>query len=131
MRRSRANIEIGVFDPMALRGEDTLLLASLMERGELPLFVPDAIVEHSVPLSLPASLRKDFRSAYLERRMYQTIASKEVKIRISHRERLKLLSAMWKTAGQHSIGRSAWFALVVRQTFKRALSFGYHFRLHR
>jgi hypothetical protein len=30
---------VGLFDPSALRAEDTLLLASLMQRGELPFFV--------------------------------------------------------------------------------------------
>jgi hypothetical protein len=32
---------------------------------------------------------------------------------------------MWKAAGQDSIGRSAWFVLVVRQAFQRVISFGY------
>jgi hypothetical protein len=115
-----------VFDPLALRGEDTLLLARLMEAGELPLFVPDAMVEHSIPLSLLGALRKDLRSAYLERQMYETIAASGLKIYVTHRERLRLLSSMWRTARRDSIGRSAWFALVLRQTFKRVLSFGYH-----
>jgi glycosyltransferase involved in cell wall biosynthesis len=127
IRRARANLETGIFDPVALRGEDTLLLARLMEAGELPLFVPDAVVEHSIPLSFIGSLRKDFRSAYLERRMYQTIAVSGAKIRLSHRERLQLLSSMWKTAGRASIGRSAWFALLLRQGFKRMLSYGYKY----
>jgi glycosyltransferase involved in cell wall biosynthesis len=125
IRRTRANIETGVFDPVALRGEDTLLLAKLMQLGELPLFVPDAIVEHCIPLSLMESLRKDFRSARLEKGTYDTVASKGVRVRVTHRERLKLLSSMWKTARRESIGRSAWFVLVVRQGFKRMLSFGY------
>jgi glycosyltransferase involved in cell wall biosynthesis len=125
IRRRRADIEAGVFDPVALRGEDTLLLAKLMQVGELPLFVADAIVEHCVPLSLMESLRKDFRSARLEKGTYDTIASKGVRVRVTHRERLKLLSSMWKTARRESIGRSAWFVLVVRQGFKRMLSFGY------
>jgi|HubBroStandDraft_5_1064220.scaffolds.fasta_scaffold05168_2 glycosyltransferase involved in cell wall biosynthesis len=126
IRRRRADIETGVFDPLALRGEDTLLLARLMEAGELPLFVPDAMVEHSIPLSLLGALRKDLRSAYLERQMYETIAASGLKIYVTHRERLRLLSSMWRTARRDSIGRSAWFALVLRQTFKRVLSFGYH-----
>jgi glycosyltransferase involved in cell wall biosynthesis len=127
IRRRSVDIESGIFDPVALRGEDTLFLASLIEAGELPLFVPDAIVEHSIPLSLLASLRKDFRSAQLERRMYETIAASGVRIHVTHGERLKLLSSMWKTAQRDSIGRSAWFALVLRQGFKRVLSFGYHY----
>src|SRR5271170_6172996 len=46
IRRARTDVENGLFDPAALRGEDTLLLANLMQAGELPLFVPDAVVEH-------------------------------------------------------------------------------------
>jgi glycosyltransferase involved in cell wall biosynthesis len=125
MRRARADVEAGVFDPVALRAEDTLLLANLMQRGELPLFVPDAIVEHVIPLSLMECLWKDIRSVYLEGNAYDIIASKGVRIRVTHRERLRLLSAMWKTAGQQSIGRSAWFVLVVRQTLQRTISSGY------
>jgi hypothetical protein len=101
------------------------LLANLMQVGELPLFVPDAVVEHAIPLSLMGCLRKDIRSVYLERRAYDIIASKGVKIRVTHRERLRLLWSMWKAAGQDSIGRSAWFVLVVRQAFQRVICFGY------
>ncbi|MGO9434929.1 MAG: hypothetical protein ACLP00_11665, partial [Terracidiphilus sp.] len=42
IRRARLGIETDVFDPVALRAEDTLLLANLMQVGELPLFVPEA-----------------------------------------------------------------------------------------
>ena len=91
IRRTRVDIETGVFDPAALRAEDTLLLADLMQAGELPLFVSDALVEHYIPLSLVACLRKDIRSAYLERRTYNIIASKGVRIRLTQRERLQLL----------------------------------------
>ena len=123
IRRTLVDIEAGVFDPAALRAEDTLLLANLMQRGELPWFVPDAIVEHAIPLSLMGCLRKDIRSAYLEGRTYEIIASKGVKIRVTHGERLQMLASMWKAAGQPSIGRSAWFVLVVRQTLQRTISF--------
>jgi glycosyltransferase involved in cell wall biosynthesis len=129
IRRVSVDTETGLFDPVALRGEDTLLLAKLMQAGELPVFVPKATVEHCVPLSLMECLRKDLRSADLERGTYDTIASKGVRVRVTHRERLKLLFSMWKSAHQESIGRSAWFALVLRQGFKRMLSFGYQFRV--
>jgi len=125
IRRSRVNIEAGLFDPVALRAEDTLLLANLMERGELPFFVEKATVQHSVPLSLLGCVLKDLRSAYLEGRTYDIIAAKGVRIRLSHRERLSMLASMWKIAGQDSIGRSAWFVLVARQTLQRIVSFGY------
>jgi hypothetical protein len=125
IRRTRVDIEAGLFDPVALRAEDTLLLANLMERGELPFFVANATVQHSIPLSLMGCVLKDLRSAYLEGRTYDIIAAKGVKIRLSHRERLRILASMWKIAGQDSIGRSAWFVLVARQTLQRIVSFGY------
>lgn len=125
MRRTRVDIQAGAFDPLAFRAEDTLLLADLMQAGELPLFVPDALVEHYIPLSLAACFRKDIRSAYLEGRTYNIIASKGVRIRLTNRERLQLLLSMWRTAREPSIGRSAWFVLVVRQAIQRMISLGY------
>ena len=126
MRRERADLETGVFDPDAMRAEDTLLLANLMQDGKLPLFVPGAIVEHAIPLSLMQCVQKDVRSVSLEGKAYGVIAEKGIRIRITHRERLKLLWSMWKAAGQNSIGRSAWFVLVVRQSLQRIISFVYH-----
>jgi glycosyltransferase involved in cell wall biosynthesis len=124
-RRTHLDIEAGVFDTVALRAEDTLLLADLIERGELPLFVPSAIVQHETPFSLMECLRKDIRSAYLELGTYDIIASKGVKFRVTHPERLRMLQSMWKTAGQPSIGRSAWFVLAARQVLRLALHFAY------
>jgi glycosyltransferase involved in cell wall biosynthesis len=125
VRRSRANIEEGLFDPVALRAEDTLLLANLMQGGELPLFAVNATVQHVISLSLIECFLKDIRSAVVEGRAYEIIASKGVRIRVTHRERLKVLSSMWKVAGHGSIGRSAWFVLVARQTLQRIVSLGY------
>ena len=127
IRRTRAQSGAGLFDPAALRGEDTLLLANLLQRGELPLFVPDAIVQHDITLSLVACLRKDIRSAFLEGRTYRLIASKGVRIRVTPGERLSLLLSMWKTAGQPSIGRTAWFVVVGRQALQRMISVVYNF----
>jgi hypothetical protein len=123
IRRTRVNIESGIFDQAALRAEDTLLLADLLQADELQLFVTDAIVEHYIPLSLVGCFRKDIRSAYLEGRTYDIIASKGLRIRLTHRERLQLLKSMWKTARQPAIGRSAWFVLAVRQAL--LLIFGF------
>lgn len=127
IRRTRVDTQMGVFDPLAFRAEDTLLLADLMQAGELPLFVPDALVEHYIPLSVAACFRKDIRSAYLEGRTYNIIASKGVRIRLTNQERLQLLSSMWRTAGQPSIGRSAWFVLVARQAIQRMISLAYKY----
>jgi glycosyltransferase involved in cell wall biosynthesis len=128
IRRMKANVEGGLFDVRALRAEDTLLLAKLMQNGELPWFVVDATVQHSIYLSLPKCLLKDVRSAYLETKTYDIIAAKGVKIRVSQRERLRVLWSTWKIAGQSSMGRSAWFVLVARQTLQRIVSFAYGWR---
>jgi glycosyltransferase involved in cell wall biosynthesis len=125
IRRMRVNIEAGLFDPVAHRAEDTLLLVQLMQNGELPWFVANATVQHAIPLSLMECLLKDIRSAYLEGRTYDIIASKGVRIRVSHRQRLRVLWSMWKTAGQNSIGRPAWFVLVSRQALQRIITFVY------
>jgi glycosyltransferase involved in cell wall biosynthesis len=126
IRRDRVSMENDIFDPVALRAEDTLLLANLMQSGELPVFVSNAVVEHLIPLSLLQCLRKDIKSVYLERRAYDMITAKGLRIRLTHRERLRLLWSMWKTAGQDSIGRSAWFVVVLRQAFQRTISLGVH-----
>jgi hypothetical protein len=126
IRHSRVDVQRGLFDPVALRAEDTLLLSNLMQAGELPFFVPDAIVQHATPFSLMERLWKSIRSAYLEGRTYEIIASRGVRIRVSHRERLSMLWSMWKASGQPSIGRSAWFVLVAKQALQRMISFSYH-----
>src|SRR5438445_12482376 len=125
IRRSRVDLKRGIFDPVARRAEDTLLLSSLMQAGELPFFAHDAIVQHATPSSLMGSLRKSIRSAYLEGRTYEIIASKGVRIRVSHRERLSMLWYMWKASGEHSIGRAAWFLLVAKQGLQRIITIAY------
>ena len=125
IRRERVDVEAGVFDPAALRAEDTLLLAHLIQEGKLPLFVPNAVVEHAIPLSLMQCVQKDIQSVSLQHKAYGIIASKGVRIRITNRERLSLLRSMWKEAAQKSIGRSAWFVLVARQSLQRMISLTY------
>lgn len=124
-RRSSVPIDGGLFDPTARRAEDTLLLANLIEHEELPFFVADAVVQHEVPSSLLECVRKDIRSAFLEGGTYALIASKGIRIRMSHRERWKMLCSMWTTSKLSSIGRWAWFALIVRQSLSRITSFVY------
>ncbi|MGC2704024.1 MAG: glycosyltransferase family 2 protein [Candidatus Acidiferrales bacterium] len=125
IRRSAVDTTKGVFDTVALRAEDTFLMATLMQRGELPLFVPEATVQHSIPLTLTQSLRKDLRSIYLEAKTYDLIASKGVKFRLGHRERLAMLRSMWKASAERSIGRNAWFVVTFRQGLRLVASYAY------
>jgi glycosyltransferase involved in cell wall biosynthesis len=125
IRRSAVDPDKGVFDPAALRAEDTLLLATLMQRGELPVFVPDAVVQHAIPLSLIECIRKDFRSVQSVENTYAIIASMGVSFRLSHRERFSMVRSMWKISGRESIGRSAWFVVTGRRALRFVASFAH------
>ncbi len=125
IRRSAVPIEGGLFDPVALRGEDTLLLADLIQRGELPFFVPDAVVQHEVPPSVLNCFRKDVRSAFLEGGTYALIASRGIRIRMGHSERWNMLWSMWRLSKVQSIGRRACLVLIVRQSLSRITSVVY------
>lgn len=125
IRRTQASVEAGVFYTGAVRGEDTLLLAGLIEKGQLPLLVANAIVQHETPFSLLESLRKEIRSAFLEMDTYKIIDTKGVKYRVTHRERLEMLRSMWEASARPSIGRLAWFVLVTRQLLRLILHFVY------
>jgi glycosyltransferase involved in cell wall biosynthesis len=125
IRRAHIDPNAGLFDPLALRAEDTLLLANLILRGDLPFFVSDATVQHVISLSLIECLGKDVRSAWLEGRTYQIIAAKGVRMRMGNMARLKMLLPTWRAAGQNSIGRAAWFVLVARRMLQRIVSLLY------
>src|SRR5271166_13799 len=96
IRRASVDIVGALFEPSVARAEDTLLLANLIQGGELPLFVPNATVQHAIPLSLLEFFRKAVRSALLETRTYEIIAAMGVTFRVSQRARLRMLLSMWK-----------------------------------
>jgi hypothetical protein len=127
IRRASVDIHRGLFDPVALRGEDTLLLANLIRAGKIPFFVTGGVVQHAISLSLMECLRKDVRSAWLEGRTYELIAAQGVRMRMGHKERLSTIVSMWKIARQRSIGRDAWFVLVSRQLLQRIITFCYRY----
>jgi len=123
--RSKISDEGNLFDPIAIRAEDTLLLATLMSRGELPVFVPGAMVRHAIPLSLLACLQKDVRSAYVERRAYDVIASRGIDIQLTNADRWAIMTTMWKASAQASIGRASWFIVTGRQVLRLFISLVY------
>jgi glycosyltransferase involved in cell wall biosynthesis len=120
--RSKVSEDGNLFNPIAIRAEDTLLLATLMRRGELPVFVPDATVRHAIPLSLIACLRKDVRSAYVERKAYEVIASRGVNIQLTNADRRAIMSNMWRASGDDTIGRASWFIVTGRQLLRLLIS---------
>ncbi|MGA9353919.1 MAG: glycosyltransferase [Terriglobales bacterium] len=125
IRRSRVPTDAALFDTVSRRGEDTILLADLIERDALPLFVDHAIVRHEVPSPLSKCLRKDIRSAFLEGPTYARIAARGTRIRMNNRQRWRMLHSMWRRSKQPSIGRPACFALILRQSLSRLTSICY------
>ena len=125
VRKAVVDVARGVFDPVALRAEDTFLMATLMQRGELPFFVPNATVEHAIPLSVMTCLRKDIRSIYLEAKTYDLIASKGIKFRVGYRERVAMVWSIWQASGKRSFGRRAWFVVTGRQGLRLVASYVY------
>jgi glycosyltransferase involved in cell wall biosynthesis len=123
----RSSLEVGsrLFNPVARRGEDTLLLADLIQRNELPFLAIDAAVLHTVPLTVLQCFRKDIRSAFLEGGTFALIAERGIRIRMDHRERLKMLRLTWIAARQPLIGKLAWLVLLSRQLLSRLTSLVY------
>jgi len=126
IRRARIKNAANLFDPVALRAEDTLLLANLIQGGELPFFVTNAVVQHVVSLSFLQCLRKDLWSAWLEGGIYEMIAARGIQMRMRPRDRLGMLLSTWKTSRQYSLGGAAWFVLVARQSLQRIVTVTYH-----
>lgn len=122
IRRSHNSIKTGPFNVTAIRGEDTLLLASLMQQGELPLFVRNARVRHSVSLSILECLRKDLRSGWLEGITFNAIAEKGIQVRMTNKDRVRMLYSTWKDSREPTIGRLAWFVLISRQLLERSVT---------
>ena len=122
IRRSHACVKSGPFDPAAIRAEDTLLLANLIQSGEIPFFVKNATVRHAIRLSFMDCFRKDLWSAWQEGSTFKMIAAKGIRIRMRNSERLRMLLSMWRTSSRPDIGKAAWFLLTTRQLVERTVS---------
>jgi glycosyltransferase involved in cell wall biosynthesis len=118
VRRSELRIDEDLFDPAAIRAEDTLLLATLMRKRQAPFFVRGATVEHAIPRSLLKRLRKDALSAYLETYAFAKISAMGVRVRMTNRARCQMLRAMWTSHAR----LSACSLLLIRQLLRRAVT---------
>jgi glycosyltransferase involved in cell wall biosynthesis len=127
IRRSRVNAEGFAFEPAAIRAEDTLVLANLIQGGELPYFAENAVIQHATSLPGMDYFLKAIWSAYQEGSTYDIIASMGVRVRANYRERLGMFLSMWRTSEQKSIHRSACFLLASRQLMRLLTSFIYRF----
>lgn len=118
IRRSAVDTGKGLFYERVQRGEDTLLLANLLQRNQLPLFVPSAVIRHTIDLGVLQCLWKDVRSALAEAKTQAIIATKGVSVRVSHLERFEMLRAIWCVSKSKTIGRAACLLLIARQAIR-------------
>lgn len=115
IRRKSPYLEPELFDPNARRGEDTLLLSRLMRDGHLPRYLPDAIIQHAVQLTLPEYILKGLPSGYLEGYAYAKMRAEGIRVSSSRRVRWKLLTRSAKSSGAASPGLVALATVVGRQ----------------
>ncbi|MGA2332984.1 MAG: glycosyltransferase family 2 protein [Syntrophales bacterium] len=128
IRRNSLSSRGKLFDERALRSQDTLLLATLIEENNLPVFVPHAIVYHCPDLSVLQYIWKGMWSAYREGRTYSIIRAMGIKVRSSYSRRFFIFYMMWKKSSEKSIGRQAFLVALTRFFFGVVGSWLYQFR---
>lgn len=115
IRSKSRYLEPELFDPNAKRGEDTLLLSRLMRDGLLPRYLPDAMIQHAVQLTLPLYVLKGLPSGYLEGYAYARMRAEGIRVSSSRRVRWNLLTRSAKSSDGSSPGFVALLTVVVRQ----------------
>ena len=125
IRRTSPYLGRGLFDPSARRGEDTLLLSKLIANGQLPRYVPEAIIQHAVRLSLPRYILKGFPSGYLEGYAYAVIRALGIRISSNRRDRWKLLKGSVRSSQNSVLAMVALATVVARQALNMLGSISY------
>jgi len=115
LRRNAISKDGNLFDPSATRAQDTLLLAQLIKRNELPLFVPQARVRHRVPSSARHYLQRSMESAFISGPVFAAIRRAGIKIHMSHQNRCRTSALAFKLARQSRVGVTPLLLLVVRR----------------
>jgi glycosyltransferase involved in cell wall biosynthesis len=118
IRRSATASRLRLFDPLARRAEDTLLLSSLMSEGHLPFYVRTATIQHRVGLSLYRYALRGIVIGYQEGYAYARIEENGTNPKIGIRRRLELLVRLFQTSRSSSLGTVAFLTVVVRQILR-------------
>jgi len=108
-----------IFNPKAIRAQDTYLLCELMVRGKLPFYVADATVTHCVRLSFAKYLYKAVATASAINRTYAAVERRGIRFQCTNLERLQMLSVLFESAGQNSFGYDALAVVLVRKALKK------------
>ncbi len=107
-----------LFDPLARRGEDTLLLSQLMERGQMPHYLPDAAIQHAVRLPLMRYMWVGLGIGYKEGYAYAKVAKNAEKLDSGSSQRWEQLKRLYRIAKEKSLGTGAFLTVFVRQVLR-------------
>jgi glycosyltransferase involved in cell wall biosynthesis len=118
IRRDTALALGQVFDPLARRGEDTLLLSELMKRGQMPHYLPDAAIQHAVRLPLGRYMWVGLGIGYKEGYAYAKIATNAEKLDSGSSQRWEQLKRLHRIAKEKSLGTAAFLTVFVRQVLR-------------
>lgn len=99
IRRATKNMQVDLFDPSCSPGRGSIIVGGSYAGGRTSSIRTRCRCRTRNPLYLLECLRKDIRSAFTEKRPYDIIAAKGIRILLTHRERLHLLRILRKTAG--------------------------------
>jgi len=114
--RKSATAKTGtVFDPRAVRAQDSLLLADLINKGQCPRFVRGAIVKHDVRLRIGQYMWKALRTGYVEGKTFAIIRDLGISIRVGAAGRVRVLLTMLKHSLRNSLGLSPFVIITARQ----------------
>jgi glycosyltransferase involved in cell wall biosynthesis len=118
MRRDAALAFGQLFDPLARRGEDTLLLSQLMKRGQMPHYLPNAAIQHAVRLPLGRYMWVGLSIGYREGYAYAKIATNAEKLDSGSSQRWEQLKRLRRIAKEKSLGAAAFWTVFVRQVLR-------------
>jgi glycosyltransferase involved in cell wall biosynthesis len=107
-----------LFDPLARRGEDTLLLSQLMKRGQMPHYLPGAAIQHAVSLPLGRYMWVGLSIGYKEGYAYAKIAANAEKLDSGTSQRWEQLKRLQWIAQEKSLGAGAFVTVFVRQVLR-------------
>jgi glycosyltransferase involved in cell wall biosynthesis len=117
--RREAALAFGqLFDPLARRGEDTLLLSQLMKRGHMPHYVPGAAIQHAVRLPLGRYMWVGLSIGYKEGYAYAKIAKTAENLDSGTSQRWEQLKRLHRIAQEKSLGTGAFLTVFVRQVLR-------------
>jgi glycosyltransferase involved in cell wall biosynthesis len=118
IRRDAALAFGQLFDPLARRGEDTLLLSQFMKRGQMPHYLPGAAIQHAVRLPLGRYMWVGFSVGYKEGYAYAKIANNAEKLDSGTSQRWEQVKRLHRIAKEKSLGTGAFLVVFVRQVLR-------------